>query len=177
MNDVSAVPETLAEYMRAQSQEMSPVRQGDERVIASLLLPADWVQIGTEIAPDAYLIVADPASAENGFAPNAVVLITRAAFFGNLDMALSMAFQDASQLPSWTTLSEERGLHQGHRSACIRGTYRLQEHSLFTENRYVLATQDHWVYLVQATYTTTTRIGPPAESIVDTLHIDLIGRS
>lgn len=165
--------ETIADYLRRNSARIQAVLKNDDAIRVDLNVPASWIGIDSDTVPDAYFIAVDPAGTVEGFTPNVVVFVARYELHAGIETALQAAFADAYVLPGWKSLREDHAAYQGFSSAYIAGKYQFQSLELFAENRYALALQGDWTYLVQATYTTTGLNRFPAVSVVDTLKIDL----
>ena len=163
--------QTISDYVQANSSYVKAVSADDESIWVSVNLAEPWTQIYTYVAPTAYFIAADPTAVEDGFAPNLVLYVTRTDLVGDLESAMQFAFEDAYRLPNWSTISEDRRPHEGHPSAAIRGTYRLDGRVLYARHRYVLIPHDGYTYLIQATFTTPASADREAADVVDSLQV------
>ena len=152
MNDAkSPEPTTIAEYLNAHELQVSPLDGAAAAELGiTVPVPAGWQTLDPAQFPGATQVIVEPNLVENGFAPNAVLLVGA---LSRTEALLALGFGDGRAMPGWQEREASTASWLGWPSRFIRGTYAAQQLEAAVTTRYVVVgvvTQ----YLVQLTVTT-----------------------
>lgn len=155
MNDAkSPEPTTIAEYLNAHELQVSPLDGAAAAELGiAVPVPAGWQTLDPAQFPGATQVIVEPNLVENGFAPNAVLLVGALSRTIDPEALLALGFGDGRAMPGWQEREASTASWLGWPSRFIRGTYAAQQLEAAVTTRYVVVgvvTQ----YLVQLTVTT-----------------------
>ncbi|WP_280501032.1 LpqN/LpqT family lipoprotein [Nocardia farcinica] len=160
--------ESIAEYLYNRSVRCIPVHAdtiGAPQVW--LDLPVEWVPIGREVMPGAYLAwVHTPTGQENAqWLDNIVIMVGR--LTGRIDTwdLMDRAFVDSRRLPSWSEHSNGYLDCSGYRSAVISGSYVGDGLRVHATTQYLVVRGEEFDYFVQ--YTMTVSSDSPLRPLVE----------
>ena len=147
---------TVAQYLAANSVEMAPVdRDGAEQLGIAASTPAGWQAAPTDQFPGTTEVLVEPGMIENGFAPNAVLLVGRLSARVDPEAVLNCSFTDARLLPGWSELEVSFDDLGPWPSRFVWGTFVSDQLNLAVTTRYAVVGADEQ-YLVQLTVTVAT---------------------
>lgn len=144
---------TVAQYLANGNIEVAAVDTDRAAQLGiSAVIPAGWQSAPAEQFPGATTVLVEPDMVENGFAPNAVLLVGALSDHVDAEALLDCSFTDARLLPGWTEL--EAGFDDVGRwpARFIRGTFHADQLNLAVTTRYAIVGDDQQ-YLVQLTVT------------------------
>lgn len=167
MNDVQpSTPTTIAEYLEVNAVQVAPLDGAAASELGfALELPAGWQELDPAQFPGATSVIVEPNMVENGFAPNAVLLVGRLSRAIDPNEVLELGFGDGTAMPGWVEREANRNTFAGWPSCFVRGGYAGQQLEAAVTTRYVVVGTDP-CYLVQLTVTT-------LESQLDALAFDI----
>ncbi|MDJ0396300.1 LpqN/LpqT family lipoprotein [Rhodococcus sp. G-MC3] len=144
---------TVAQYLSVNEIEVIP----SDHDRASALgvhapIPAGWQAAPIEQFPGATDVLVEPGLVQNGFAPNAVLLVGRLSSTVDPRSLLNCCFTDARLLPGWSEGDADVENFGGWPSRFIRGTFEAEQLALAVTTRYVVIGTDEQ-HLVQLTVT------------------------
>lgn len=144
---------TVAQYLAAKGVEVLPLdRSGAAQLGIDLTVPAGWDVLAANAFPGATAVSAEPNLMENGFAPNAVLLVGKLSATVDSTELLDCSFADARIMPGWIeqkAVSEELG---GWPSRFVQGQFTADNLRLAVTTRYVVIDASDQ-FLVQLTVT------------------------
>ena len=122
-------------------------------------MPNSWVSprqaAPTDQFPGTTEVLVEPGMIENGFAPNAVLLVGRLSARVDPEAVLNCSFTDARLLPGWSELEVSFDDLGPWPSRFVRGTFVADQLNLAVTTRYAVVGADEQ-YLVQLTVTVAT---------------------
>ncbi len=147
---------TVAQYLAAHSIEVAAVDvDGAAQLGIEAVLPAGWQYAPAEQFPGATAVLVEPNMVENGFAPNAVLLVGKLSARVDAESVLDCSFTDARLLPGWTELEANFDDLGRWPSRFLRGTFFADQLDLAVTTRYAIVGTDDQ-YLAQLTITVAT---------------------
>lgn len=147
---------TVAQYLAANGVEMTPVDQDRAAQLGvTAAPPAGWESLPAEQFPAATEVLVEPGMVENGFAPNAVLLVGKLSEPVDAEALLNCSFADARLLPGWCELEVSVDDLGPWHSRFVRGTFVADQLNLAVTTRYAVVGDDEQ-YLVQLTVTVAT---------------------
>lgn len=159
-------PTTIAEYLDAHALQVLPL---DGAAAADLGItvpvPAGWQTLDPAQFPGATQVTVEPNLVENGFAPNAVLLVGKLSRSIDPEALMALGFGDGRAMPGWVEREASTASWVGWPSRFIRGTYVAQGLAAAVTTRYAVVGEGAQ-YLVQLTVTT-------LESQLDALAFDV----
>nr|WP_296776092.1 LpqN/LpqT family lipoprotein [Rhodococcus sp. (in: high G+C Gram-positive bacteria)] len=144
---------TVAQYLSTNGIDVVPVDHARASTLGVVTpIPAGWEATPAGQFPGATEVLVEPGLVENGFAPNAVLLVGKLSSAVDPDSVLNCCFTDARRLPGWAEGSAVVDNYGGWPSRFIRGTFEAEQLALAVTTRYaVIGTKEQ--YLVQLTVT------------------------
>ncbi|WP_084727872.1 LpqN/LpqT family lipoprotein [Rhodococcoides yunnanense] len=141
---------TVAQYLSTNGIEVAAAdRDEAARLGFVAATPAGWESAPVGQFPGATEVLVEPGLVENGFAPNAVLLVGRLSAPVDPQALLECSFTDARLLPGWVE-SESHSADLGPwPSRFIRGSFTVENLHLEVTTRYAVVDQ----FLVQLTVT------------------------
>lgn len=147
---------TVAQYLAAHGVEVATcTREEASRLGLAVPTPAGWQSTPVEQFPGTTDVLIEPNMVENGFAPNAVLIVGKLSSPVDVEALLNCSFADARVLPGWTELEANFDDLGPWPSRFIRGTFEAEQLNLAVTTRYAIAGEDR-NYLVQLTVTVLT---------------------
>ncbi|MGF0314225.1 LpqN/LpqT family lipoprotein [Rhodococcus sp. IEGM1428] len=158
MNDAQSPeptePTTIAEYLNAHAIRVSPLDGAAAAELGiTVPVPAGWQTLDPAQFPGATQVIVEPNLVENGFAPNAVLLVGALSHTIDPESLMALGFGDGRAMPGWVEREASTASWLGWPSRFIRGSYVAQQLEAAVTTRYVLLGVDTQ-YLVQLTVTT-----------------------
>lgn len=158
MNDAQSPeptePTTIAEYLNAHAIRVSPLDGAAAAELGiTVPVPAGWQTLDPAQFPGATQVIVEPNLVENGFAPNAVLLVGALSRTIDPEALMALGFGDGRAMPGWVEREASSASWLGWPSRFIRGSYVAQQLEAAVTTRYVLVGVDTQ-YLVQLTVTT-----------------------
>ncbi|QII05460.1 hypothetical protein BH93_08770 [Rhodococcoides fascians A25f] len=158
MNDAQSPeptePTTIAEYLNANAIRVSPLDGAAAAELGiTVPVPAGWQTLDPAQFPGATQVIVEPNLVENGFAPNAVLLVGALSRTIDPEALMALGFGDGRAMPGWVEREASAASWLGWPSRFIRGSYVAQQLEAAVTTRYVLVGVDTQ-YLVQLTVTT-----------------------
>lgn len=152
---VPATSGTLTDYFKNKGVKLEPQRAQDFRALnITLPMPTGWSQVPDPNVPDAFLVIADRNGGDGLYTSNAQVVVYK--LIGDFDPkeAITHGFIDSRSLIAWQTTNATLADFYGMPSSMIEGTYRLNDMTLNTSRRHVIAPVGPDKYLVSLSVTT-----------------------
>lgn len=147
-------PTTIAEFLDAHQLRVSPLDgEAASELGITVPVPAGWQTLDAAQFPGATTVMVEPNLVENGFAPNAVLIVGRLSRNVDPEALLELGFGDARAMPGWAEREADAATWLGWPSRFVRGTYVAQELTAAVTTRYVVVGVETQ-YLVQLTVTT-----------------------
>ncbi|MBJ7349931.1 MAG: LpqN/LpqT family lipoprotein, partial [Rhodococcus sp.] len=144
-------PTTIAEYLDAHALQVLPL---DGAAAADLGItvpvPAGWQTLDPAQFPGATQVTVEPNLVENGFAPNAVLLVGKLSHSIDPEALMALGFGDGRAMPGWVEREASTASWVGWPSRFIRGTYVAQGLAAAVTTRYAVVGEEAQ-YLVQLT--------------------------
>lgn len=147
---------TVAQYLAAHELNVAALDRSEAaRLGLVAVLPAGWEAADEGQFPGATAVLVEPGLVENGFAPNAVLLVGKLSAPVDAHALLECSFTDARLMPQWVELESSSADLGQWPSRFIRGSFVAEQLELAVTTRYAVVgarTQ----YLVQLTVTALT---------------------
>lgn len=144
---------TLAQYLSANGIEVAAVDSAHAARLGIVAkIPAGWDALSAETFPGATEVLVEQALKENGFTPNAVLLVGKLSTTVDAHELLDCSFADARVMPGWVEGAVDSDDLAGWPSRFIRGTFTAEQLHLAVTTRYVVVGVGDQ-YLVQLTVT------------------------
>jgi Probable lipoprotein LpqN len=151
---VPATSGTLRDFFKSKGVTFQPQKApGFAALNITFPVPPGWTQVPDPNVPDAFMVIAN-RNAGDLYTPNAQLVVYK--LVGDFDPkeAITHGFVDSQQLLAWQTTSASLADFGGFPSSLIEGTYRLNEQTLNTSRRNVIATSGPDRYLVSLAVST-----------------------
>ncbi|SNS49492.1 LpqN/LpqT family lipoprotein [Rhodococcoides kyotonense] len=144
---------TVAQYLAVNGVDVTP---SDSAHAASLGIaatpPAGWQVADAGQFPGATEVLVEPGLVENGFAPNAVLLVGKLSKSVDPQALLDCSFTDARLMPGWTEVDARADDLGPWPARFVSGTFVAEQLELAVTTRYAVVGVDEQ-YLVQLTVT------------------------
>lgn len=144
---------TVAQFLSEHGIEIHAVDHDEAAQLGIFAaVPAGWQTLPEGQFPGATSVLVEPGLVENGFAPNAVLLVGRLSAAVDSESLLDCSFTDARVMPGWNEgvgHSEDLG---GWPARFIRGSFMAEQLELAVTTRYAVVGAPEQ-YLVQLTVT------------------------
>ncbi|WP_157897119.1 LpqN/LpqT family lipoprotein [Mycobacteroides salmoniphilum] len=162
---------TLDEYLKDQGVKVEPQTQQTLKVVRiGVQQPVGWLVNMNFQIPNTYLVITNTGAIDDGFAPNAVVIIHK--LIGKLDAreVIRRGYVDTQRFKNFKQTSASMADYKGRPSAVIEGTFENESgQSLQVLNRYVMVSVEEQNFVVLLSVTTTAAQAGALESDVRTL--------
>ncbi|BAX95796.1 putative lipoprotein LpqT precursor [Mycobacteroides stephanolepidis] len=162
---------TLDEYLKNQGVRVEPQTQETLKVVKiGVQQPVGWLVNMNFQIPNTYLVITDTGAIDDGFAPNAVVIIHK--LVGKLDAreVIRRGYVDTQRFKNFKQKSASMADYKDRPSAVIEGTFENESgQSLQVLNRYVMVSVEEQNFVVLLSVTTTAAQAGALENDVRTL--------
>lgn len=144
---------TVAQFLSVNGIEVQALGHDDAAQLGIVAaVPAGWQTLPEGRFPGATSVLVEPGLVENGFAPNAVLLVGRLSAPVDTKSLLDCSFTDARVMPGWNEGVSNAENLGGWPARFIRGSFMAEQLELAVTTRYaVVGSPDQ--YLVQLTVT------------------------
>lgn len=144
---------TVAQYLSVNGIAVTP----SDSVLAATLgiaasAPAGWQAAPVGQFPGATEVLVEPGLVENGFAPNAVLLVGKLSEPVDAQALLDCSFTDARVMPGWVELEAQAENLGPWPARFIRGSFAAEQLELAVTTRYAVVGVEEQ-FLVQLTVT------------------------
>jgi hypothetical protein len=161
---------TLADFFKNKGVTQEAQRPQDFRALnITLPMPAGWYQVPDPNVPDAFAVIADRAGGDGLYTSNAQVVVYKLIGAFDPKEAITHGFVDSQQLIAWQSTDASLADFGGFPSSIIEGTYRLNDQTLNTSRRNVIATAGPDKYLVSLAVTTSVSQAVAAANATDSV--------
>lgn len=144
---------TVAQYLAKNGIEVAAAdRDEAARLGVTASIPAGWEAAAAGQFPGATEVLVEHGLVENGFAPNAVLLVGKLSATVDPESLLECSFTDARLMPGWIEAESSTESLGRWPSRFIRGTFTAEQLDLAVTTRYAVIGVDEQ-YLVQLTVT------------------------
>lgn len=162
---------TLDEYLKNQGVKVEPQTQQTLKAIRiGVQQPVGWfVNMNFQI-PNTYLVITNTGAIDDGFAPNAVVIVHK--LIGKVDAreVIRRGYVDTQRFKNFKQTSASMADYKDHPSSVIEGIFDNESgQSLQILNRYVMVSAGEQNFVVLLSVTTTAAQAGALKSDVRTL--------
>ena len=142
---------TVAQYLASNRIDVAALNRDEAaRLGVVLTAPAGWEALPVDRFPGATEVLVEEGLTQNGFTPNAVLLVGKLSAAVDSAKLLDCSFTDARAMPGWTDGGHSSADVGGSPSRFIRGTFSTEGLELAVTTRYALVRE---LFLVQLTIT------------------------
>ncbi|WP_037182475.1 LpqN/LpqT family lipoprotein [Rhodococcoides fascians] len=144
---------TVAQYLSSNGIQVTPIGRDAAAALGVVAhTPAGWEAAPAEQFPGATAVLVETSLVENGFAPNAVLLVGKLSTAVDSGPLLDCSFTDARLMPGWSEASASAEDLGPWPARFLAGSFTAEQLELNVTTRYAVLGVDEQ-YLVQLTVT------------------------